>query len=117
MSKPNHRRNVILTVEPLNNANNNYRFGLVKEDLVQLIEPTKTIKSIEVVFNNDIKVVIDKSLTVYQNHGKLVNPQISEWITSNKYNETEKGKPTKLIFEFKATELKHTYKLYTNQGK
>jgi hypothetical protein len=116
MSKPNHRRNVILTVEPLNTPNNDYRLGLMTEDLEQLRESLKTITSVEVVFDKT-KVVISKSLTVYRNYGKLVNPQISEWITSNKYNETEKRKPTKLIFVFKATELKHTYTLYTNQGK
>jgi len=117
MSKPNHRRNVILTIEPLKNSNNDYRLGLMTEDLAQLRESSKTIKSIEVVFDNKLKVVNCQALAVYQNHGKLVNPQISEWITSNKYNDTEKGKPTKLIFELKVTELKHIYKLYTNQGK
>jgi len=117
MSKPNHRRNVILTVEPLNTPNSDYRLGLMTEDLEHLGQSSKTIKSIEVVFNSTTKVIINKSLTVYRNRGKLVNPIISEWITFNKYNETEKGKPTKLIFVFKATELKHTYTLYINQGK
>lgn len=117
MSKPSHRRNVILTVEPLNTPNSDYRLGLMTEDLDQLKEVSKTIKSIEVVFDSNTKVDISKSLTVYRNYGKLVNSQISEWITSNKYNETERGKPTKLIFVFKATEGKHTYKLYKNQGK
>jgi hypothetical protein len=117
MSKTSHRRNVILTVEPLNTPNNDYRLGLMKEDFEQLRESSKRITSIEVAFDGNTKVEISKSLTVYRNHGKLVNSKISEWILSNRYNETEKGKPTKLVFEFKATELKHTYKLYTNQGK
>lgn len=117
MSKPNHRRNVILTVEPLNTPNSDYRLGLMTEDLEHLGQSSKTIKSIEVVFDSKTKVIISQALTVYRNYGKLVNPQISEWITSNKYNETERGKPAKLIFVFKATEGKHTYKLYKNQGK
>lgn len=117
MNKPKHRKNVILVVEPLTTPNNDYRLGLMKEDLVQLRETSKNIKSIEVMFDSKTKVIISKALTVYGNYGKLVNPEISEWITSNKYNETEKGKPTKLIFQFKATELKHIYKLYKNQGK
>lgn len=116
MSKPSHRRNVILTVEPLNTPNSDYRLGLMTEDLEQLRESLKTISSVEVVFDKT-KIIISKSLAVYRTHGKLVNPQISEWITSNKYNETERGKPTKLVFVFKATELKHIYKLYKNQGK
>ena len=117
MSKPSYRRNVILTVEPLNTPNNDYRLGLMKEDLEQLSESSKAIKSIEVIFDIDTKIVICQSLTVYRNHGKLVNPMISEWILSNKYNDSERGKPTKLIFVFKVTELKHTYTLYKTQGK
>ncbi len=117
MSKPIHRRYVILTVEPLNTPNNDYRLGLMKEDLEQLSESSKAIKSIELIFDNNTKVFISQSLTVYRNHGKLVNPKISEWIKFNKYNETERGKPSKLIFVFKATELKHTYALYKTQGK
>jgi len=117
MSKPSHRRYIILTVEPLNTLNNNYRMGLMKEDLPQLSESSKAIKSIEVIFDNNTKVVIGQSLRVYRNHGKLVNPMISEWVLSNKYNDSERGKPTKLIFVFKATELKHTYTLYKTQRK
>ncbi|MGV1013128.1 MAG: hypothetical protein ACOYBS_11845 [Flavobacterium sp.] len=117
MNRPSHRRNIVLTVEPLNNQNSDYRFGLMSEDLDQLKEISKTIKSIEVVLDNKTKLVTSQALTVYRNYGKLVNPLISEWIISNKYNETERGKPTKLIFVFKATEGKHTYKLYKNKGK
>jgi hypothetical protein len=105
MSKTSHRRNVILTVEPLNTPNNDYRLGLMKEDFEQLRESSKRITSIEVAFAGN-KVEISKSLTVYRNHGKLVNSKISEWILSNRYNEL-KRKTNQISFEFKATELKH----------
>ena len=72
MSNPSNRRTIILTVEPLNTPNSDYRLGLMAEDSDKLREELKTYKSIEVVFDSKTKLVISQALTVYCNYGKLV---------------------------------------------
>ena len=114
MSAKNYPQFVILTVEPLNNQNQNFRLGLNTLDFNQIQPSAIGIKSVEVFFGDNLFIIIAALLT-YQNYGKLVNPDISNWIIVNHLHEYEIGRPTKLIFELTVTSKKHTYKLYKNQ--
>lgn len=105
------RRYFILNVEPLKNNNEDYRFGLMKPDFDDLKPYFNYVKSVEVkLFNDSIK--IENALKTYLTYGKLVNPKISDWIKQSDTHLTEKGQPSKLIFELKITKEKHIYMLY-----
>jgi len=54
----------------------------------------------------------------YINHGRIISPEINNWIIFNQLHRYFKNQPTRLIFAF--SELKggtiHRYTLYQSQG-
>ena len=94
------RRFYILNTEPLKNEKEDYRFGLMKSDFDDLKPYFNQINSVEVKFHKE-RIKIESALKTYLKYGKLVNPKISDWIKQNNIHLTEKGHPTKIIFELK----------------
>lgn len=117
MEKGNtNRRFYILSAEPLNNTQNDFRLGLMQIDFNSLRERAANINEVRVVLD-DHEIIInhENALNTYQNFGNLVNPEISKWIVANNLDITPKGKPAKIIFELKILKLTHTYSLYKFQ--
>jgi hypothetical protein len=112
------RRFLILTVEPLSNKGKSYRLGLMSFDFLELKTEIQLIESVKVKLGNSVGniTINDKSsLKTYKEFGKLVNPAISNWITTNGLQNTQKGHPCKLIFELKNNKKEHIYTIYNNQ--
>ena len=112
------RRFLILTVEPLSNKSKSYRLGLMSFDFLELKKDMQLIESVKVKLGNavgSITINDQSSLKTYKEFGKLVNPSISNWITTKGLQNTPKGNPCKLIFEIKRNKKEHIYSLYVNQ--
>lgn len=112
------RRFLILTVEPLSNKGKSYRLGLMSFDILELKTEIQLIESVKVKLGNaigNITINDNSSLKTYKEFGKLVNSSISNWLTTNGLQNTQKGRPCKLIFELKKNKKEHIYTLYNNQ--
>lgn len=110
----NVRRFYILTVEPLSNTKRLHRLGLMLHDYQELYQQIKTSAKLIVLLNN-IEVDCTNAIKVYRNHGRLVAPNLSNWIHANQLHTTSKGKPAKIIFELKIRGKIHRYILYPYQ--
>lgn len=112
--KRSYRTFIILTVQLI--RNNNFRLGLMDGDYENIFRQPLQVKTVEVKDKLDlIASISNRAILTYRKHGKLVNPSISEWITSNHLHQTQKRNSAKIVFEFKVQGDKHIYTLYTNQ--
>ncbi len=64
-------------------------------------------------FNNEI-ISLENSILTYNNHGRLTNPRINEWIQNNNLHQT--NEPLKLIFKKQRNKGKLHYILYQTQA-
>lgn len=89
----------ILTVAPLNNANNNFRFSLSTRDHDYIMDhfPYRDV----FVKLPGVGVDIQAAFPTFQGYRQLVNPAISEWIINNGYPDYPPGSPYRLIFMLK----------------
>lgn len=104
---------IILTLAIINEKNtekpNRYGLQLDERDKIEAIDCTKL--SIEL---SGQTTQLDKSLKSYNNHGRLTNPEINDWIQERsiyKFNPQ-----LKLIFRLERKGTEHKYILYPNQG-
>lgn len=118
MSPKKYNRFIILTVQNYGKPSKSYRLNNIEFNIDLQQDDLSKVNDVEVFLQKGKKITLTEgTIMTYRKHGSILHSEINKWITSNKYNETERGKPTKLIFELKVTEIKHIYKLYQNQGK
>ena len=100
---------VVIIYQDKNNFPNRYALQLSLRDKETIGEASELSIKID---NQEIS--LQKSLTAYNNHGRLTNPLINKWI-KNKAIYSFKPE-VKIIFRLEKNKNIHRYIIYQNQG-